>query len=68
MKIGKSMSDVIENSYSVSEGNILGPLLFILYINNIINICNNCKIHLFDDDTLLYLYSWRVGRRYGAMC
>ena len=38
----------------VSQGSILGPLLFILYINEIANVSNIFKINLFADDTSLF--------------
>ena len=38
----------------VPQGSILGPLLFIVYIYNIVN-CVNWGIKLFADDTILHL-------------
>ena len=36
------------------QGPVLGPLLFIIFINDIVNIVND-NIKLFTDDTTLYL-------------
>ena len=49
---GKSSQEYPVNA-GVSQGSILGPTLFLLYINNLPNnvICN---IAIYADDTMLY--------------
>ena len=45
-----SWSEVVSG---VPQGSVLGPILFILYINDLINVVT-CDINIFADDTKIY--------------
>ncbi|PIK60466.1 putative RNA-directed DNA polymerase from mobile element jockey-like [Apostichopus japonicus] len=53
----KTMSDYAEIRCGVPQGSILGPLLFIIYINDICHISNIAKTILFADDTSIFFES-----------
>ena len=38
----------------VPQGSVLGPILFLLYVNDICNVINHSTIKLFVDDVALY--------------
>ncbi|CAB4011185.1 Hypothetical predicted protein, partial [Paramuricea clavata] len=47
-------SSALPVTYEVPQGSILGPLLFLLYQNNLPNSINHSKIATFADDTKIY--------------
>jgi hypothetical protein len=47
-------SDMCNVTYRVPQGSLLGPLLFLIYVNNMqIDIESDCKVLLYADDTYL---------------
>ncbi len=57
VQIENKLSNVIDLNYGVPQGSILGPALFILYVNKCADISlgssNRCKISQYADDTTL---------------
>ena len=49
-------SDWGELTAGVPQGSVLGPLLFLVYINDITSVAESAEVRLFADDTILYLF------------
>lgn len=67
VKYKKCMSQSIQNNFGVPQGTVLGPILFILYVNDIIKCVKNCKISLFADDTMIYIIGKDIENMFNVM-
>ena len=48
--------DILDITCGVPQGSILGPLLFLIYVNDIQNCACEAKLKLFADDTNLFVF------------
>ena len=54
VKGSTSISSELPINMGVPQGSILGPMLFLIYVNDMPSIVKDCKCHLYADDTTLY--------------
>jgi hypothetical protein len=55
VKINKEYSDSKAVLSGIPQGTVLGPVLFVIFINDLPNVCNNlCNLFMFADDAKLY--------------
>ena len=63
--INNMLSTFIPVTHGIAQGTVLGPILFILYINDIFKCTKYVKMSLFADDCVMYLSrnNWNVAHR-----
>ena len=53
---GPELSDLLPVTHGVPQGSILGPLLFLIYINDLPTVIKHSEVALYADDAVLYCY------------
>ena len=62
VSINGHVSNQTSIKYGVPQGSVHGPLLFLIYINDLNHAIKFCKVHHFADDTNLLHFSKLVNK------
>ena len=54
VKFQNVVSDVSRVKTCIGQGTILGPLLFIFYVNDLTSVLTDLEINMYADDSILY--------------
>lgn len=68
VSVNGNVSDTSTITYRVSQGSVLGPLVFLIYINNLNLATKYCRVHYTNDTNLLNVNnsSWKLNKLVNA--
>ena len=64
VRLNNTVSCTLPVTSGIGQGTILGPLIFIFYINDVVNSIGDLKINMYADDCLIYCIgnNWNLMR------
>ena len=61
------ISSVLGVDFGVAQGSIVGPLIFFVFMNGIVNSCSLAKFVIYANDTNFFISSSNLGQLYNSM-
>jgi len=66
VKVSGTLSEWLKVLRGIPQGTVLGPLLFLIHVNDLPDVCDNfSKLFLFADDAKIYSY---IKNAYVSLC
>ena len=67
VQIGNTKSTIMEIKSGVPQGSRLGPILFIMYINDMVYSCSDKAVDLYADDSTLYKSGTNINNIHNSL-
>ena len=61
------ISDKVDVNVGVPQGSVLGPFLFLVYINDIVKCVKKCSLNVYADDTVIFFFGSDLKTMYDTM-
>ena len=61
------MSESLRTSYGVAQRSVLGPILFIIYVNDLVNCSDSLNFSMYADDTCVFLTDTNLNENLNKM-
>lgn len=63
VRVDSAMSSYVNVTSGVPQGSVLGPLLFLIYINDLVDVCKYSRVKMFADDSKIYFKCRKLSDR-----
>ena len=67
VRYNNEMSESLRTSYGVAQGSLLGPILFIIYVNGLVNCSDSLNFSMYADDSCVFLTDTNLNENLNKM-